>query len=42
MKKMNAELKNAKNSVDLLKFENNRLREEIQNMKRSYFKQRKE
>lgn len=33
MKKMNGELKNAQESVDLLKFENNRLRDELGKMK---------
>ena len=42
MKKMLAELKNSQESVDLLKFENNRLRNELGYMKKSYFRQRKE
>lgn len=42
MKKMLAELKNSQESVDLLKFENNRLRGELGQMKKQYFRQRKE
>jgi regulator of replication initiation timing len=42
MKKMLAELKNSQDSVEILKFENSRLRGELARMKQDYFKKRRE